>query len=606
MCGIVCYKGSLDAKNVIIEGLERLEYRGYDSAGVSLIDNGKMETIKRSGKLSNLKDTLKDYKINSNIGIGHIRWATHGAPTDINSHPHLSNDGNISIVHNGIIENFKELKDELIEEGYHFVSSTDTEVIAVLISKYYNGDLLEAVQKARKDLKGSYALGVLAQSEPDRLICLREESPLILGITDNGVILGSDIPSLLKYTNNVIYLENGDLVDCKNGYTIYDSNDNVVDREIKEIKWSLEDASKEGYDHFMIKEIFEQPKAISDCLRNKVIDKKIDLGDASFSKEEIEKINRIYIVACGTANYAGNIGKYCFEKFTQIPVTNEIASEFRYADPIIDENTLLILVSQSGETADTLAALREGKKHGATTVVVTNVVGSSIDREADKSIYCLAGPEIAVASTKAYTTQVMSLYILALDFAIKTNKISQEKLDDILNEIIKLPQKIQEILDNTDIIKKYAKEIKDYESVFYIGRGLDYYSVIEGALKLKEVSYIHAESFAAGELKHGTIALIEKDTPVIAVATQEKIIDKTISNVEEVISRGAKVFAICGKSCEKLEESSYIYYRLPDTIDSLYPILTVIPEQLLAYYTSLEKGLDVDKPRNLAKSVTVE
>lgn len=606
MCGIVCYKGSLNAKDVILDGLERLEYRGYDSAGLSTIEEDEIVTVKRSGKLSNLKLALSDYKLEGNIGIGHIRWATHGAPTDINSHPHLSNDKNIAVVHNGIIENFHELKEKLKKEGYHFLSSTDTEVIAVLIEKYYDGDLLEAVRRAKKDLKGSYALGVIAQSEPNRLICVRCESPLILGLSDQGCFVASDIPSILKYTNKLIYLENGDLLDINDGYEIYDVNNNIVSRDIKEITWSLEDATKDGYEHFMLKEIYEQPRAIEDCLRNKVIDGKIDLGEASFTIEELKNFTNIYIVACGTAAYAGNIGKYAIEKFARIPVRTYMGSEFRYSDHLMDENTLLILVSQSGETADTLAALREGKKYGATTLAVTNVVASSIDREADKSIYCLAGPEIAVASTKAYTTQAMSLYILALDIALKLKKISKEEVDEILEEIKTLSGKISEILEDTEIIKEFAQEIKNESSLFYIGRGLDYYSVIEGALKLKEVSYIHAESLQAGELKHGTLALIEKDTPVVALATQENIIDKTFSNIEEVRARGAKVFAICRKDSDKIKEVVYKYYELPETIDSLYSILSVIPEQLLAYYTSLAKGLDVDKPRNLAKSVTVE
>lgn len=606
MCGIVCYKGILNAKDVIVEGLKRLEYRGYDSAGLSVIENDKITTIKKSGKLSNLELALNDNIIEGSIGIGHIRWATHGAPTDLNAHPHLSNDKNIAVVHNGIIENFHEIKNELIKEGYKFLSSTDTEVIAVLIEKYYKGDLLESVKKVRKILKGSYALGVIAESEPNRLICIRCESPLIFGKSDKGIFVASDIPSILKYTNEIVYLENGDLLDIKDGYQIYDKNDLEVERETKDVLWSLEDATKDGFDHFMIKEIYQQPKAIEDCLRNKLVDGSIDLNEASFRQDELKNFNKIYIVACGTAFYAGNIGKYAIEKFTKIPVITEIASEFRYNENLIDENTLLILVSQSGETADTLQALREGKKHGAKTLAVTNVLGSSIDREAHKSIYCLAGPEIAVASTKAYTTQAMSLYLLALDMGLKLGKISKSEVEKILEEVQKLPGKIQEILDNSDDIKNFAKEIKNSASIFYIGRGLDYYSVIEGALKLKEVSYIHAEAIAAGELKHGTLALIEKDTPVVALLSQENIFDKTFSNIEEIKARGGKVFTICSKNSEKIKNISHKYFKLPETIDSLYPILSVIPEQLLAYYTSLEKGIDVDKPRNLAKSVTVE
>lgn len=606
MCGIVCYKGSLNARNVIVEGLERLEYRGYDSAGISLINDGKLSTVKKSGKVKVLKEELSKNPIEGNLGIGHIRWATHGGPSDVNSHPHLSNDGKIAVVHNGIIENYNDLKESLKKEGYTFKSDTDTEVVAVLIKKYYDGDLLEAVKKARVDLRGSYALGIISEDEDDRLIVLREESPLVLGLTDEGILAASDLPSIIKYTKDVIYLDNGDLVDIKgNDYTIYDRENEKVDRKLSEVTFSFEDATKEGYDHFMIKEINEQPKAIADTIKYKMHDGDIDFGENAFSKEEIEGFNKIYIVACGTAYNAGIVGAYAFEKFAKIPVITDIASEFRYNDPFIDENSLIILPSQSGETADTLAALRLAREKGAKTLVLTNVVASSLDREADKTIYCYAGPEIAVASTKAYTTQIISLYMLALDFGKKLGTISENEYKNILEEIKAIPEKVKEILDNIDEIKKYAKEIKDFESMFYLGRGLDYSSVIEGALKLKEVSYIHSEAFAAGELKHGTIALIEEGTPVVTVATQSNIIEKTISNVKEVISRGANIFAICTPD-DHLEEISHYAYILPKTIDALYPVLAVIPQQLLAYYTSNAKGIDVDKPRNLAKSVTVE
>ncbi|MDU6791845.1 MAG: glutamine--fructose-6-phosphate transaminase (isomerizing), partial [Anaerococcus sp.] len=420
MCGIVCYTGRLNAREVIMDGLERLEYRGYDSAGISLIDHGKIKTVKKSGKVKILKDELSKNPIEGNIGIGHIRWATHGGPSDINSHPHLSNNGKISVVHNGIIENYNELKENLKKEGYTFKSDTDTEVIAVLIEKYYQGDILEAVKKAKNDLRGSFALGILCQDESDRLIVLREESPLVLGITDEGILAASDLPSIIKYTKDVIYLENGDLVDIKgDSYEIYDRNFQKIQRKISKVHFSFEDSTKEGFDHFMIKEIFDQPKAIADTIRFKMTDDKIDFKENEFCVDEIKKFNKIYIVACGTAYHAGLVGAYALEKFAKIPVICDIASEFRYNDPFIDENTLIILVSQSGETADTLAALRLGKKKGAKTLVLTNVVASSLDREADKTIYCYAGPEIAVASTKAYTTQIISLYMLALDFSLK-------------------------------------------------------------------------------------------------------------------------------------------------------------------------------------------
>lgn len=606
MCGIVCYKGNLEARDVIVEGLERLEYRGYDSAGISLIDEGVLSTVKKSGKVKVLKDELSKNPIKGHLGIGHIRWATHGGPSDVNSHPHLSNNGKIAVVHNGIIENYNELKENLKKEGYFFKSETDTEVIAVLIEKFYENDLLDAVRKAKAMLKGSFALGIICQDEDDRLIVLREESPLVLGLTDDGILAASDLPSIIKYTKDVIYLENGDLVDIKgDDYTIYDRENEKVKREVSKVTFSFEDATKEGYDHFMIKEINEQPKAIADTIKYKLTDGFIDFKENAFSKEELQGFNKIYMVACGTAYHAGLVGSYAFEKFAKIPVICDIASEFRYNDPFIDDKTLIILPSQSGETADTLAALRLARQKGAKTLVLTNVVASSLDREADKTIYCYAGPEIAVASTKAYTTQIISFYMLALDFARKLETISEEEYKNILEEIKKIPEKVKEILDNIEDIKKYAQEIKKSESIFYLGRGLDYKSVIEGALKLKEVSYIHSEAFAAGELKHGTIALIEEGTPVVTVATQENIMEKTISNVKEVISRGANIFSIA-RGDDHLEDISHYTYKLPETIDALYPVLAVVPQQLLAYYTSNAKGIDVDKPRNLAKSVTVE
>ena len=606
MCGIVCYKGNLEARDVIVEGLERLEYRGYDSAGISLIDEGVLSTVKKSGKVKVLKDELSKNPIKGHLGIGHIRWATHGGPSDVNSHPHLSNNGKIAVVHNGIIENYNELKENLKKEGYTFKSETDTEVIAVLIEKFYENDLLDAVRKAKAMLRGSYALGIICQDEDDRLIVLREESPLVLGLTDDGILAASDLPSIIKYTKAVIYLENGVLGDIKgNDYTSYDRDNKKVEREVSKVTFSFEDATKEGYDHFMIKEINEQPKAIADTIKYKLTDGLIDFKENAFSKEEIQGFNKIYMVACGTAYNAGIVGSYAFEKFAKIPVICDIASEFRYNDPFIDDKTLIILPSQSGETADTLAALRLAREKGAKTLVLTNVVASSLDREADKTIYCYAGPEIAVASTKAYTTQIISFYMLALDFARKLETISEEEYKNILDEIKKIPEKVKEILDDIEDIKKYAQEIKNSESIFYLGRGLDYKSVIEGALKLKEVSYIHSEAFAAGELKHGTIALIEEGTPVVTVATQENIMEKTISNVKEVISRGANIFSIA-RSDDHLEDISHYTYKLPETIDALYPVLAVVPQQLLAYYTSDAKEIDVDKPRNLAKSVTVE
>ena len=605
MCGIVAYKGKLDAREVIIDGLERLEYRGYDSAGIAVVNDKGIDFEKRAGKLINLEKALEENPIEGKVGIGHIRWATHGAATDINSHPHLSNNGRIAVVHNGIIENYRQLKSELEKEGYTFKSSTDTEVIAVLIEKYYQGDILKACEIVKEKLVGSFACSVISADAPDRLIGMRVESPLVFGVMEDGFLMASDIPSLLKYTRDVIYLENGDLVDINgDSYTIYDENNREVSREIKTIEWSVDAASKDGYDHFMIKEINEEGSAIDELLRVNVKDNRVNFEEGSFEKDEIANINKIYIVACGTAYHAGLVGKYAFEKIAKIPVICDIASEFRYNDPFIDENTLVILISQSGETADSLKALRLSKERGAKTLLITNTLASSMDREALKSIYCYAGPEIAVASTKAYITQVVNLYLLALDFSLKLGRIELSSYENILRELKTLPKKVDELVKKDESIKEFAHEIKDSKSLFYIGRSLDYATSIEAALKLKEVSYIHTEAFASGELKHGTISLIEEGTPVIAIMTQENLLDKTLSNVEEVKSRGAKVFSITSKDDLRIRKVSEKTLILPETMDILYPILSVIPTQLMAYYTSIAKGIDVDKPRNLAKSVT--
>lgn len=607
MCGIVCYKGTNKAREVIIDGLSKLEYRGYDSAGLAVIDNGEISLVKKAGKLDNLKKALEDNPIEGKIGIGHIRWATHGEATDTNSHPHLSNNGKIAVVHNGIIENYREIKKELEDEGYIFKSSTDTEVIAVLIEKYYNGDLLEAVKKTKNKLVGSFACGIISSDEEDRLIGMRVESPLVAGIMDDSFIMASDIPSLLKYTKDVIYLENGDIIDVNSdGFTIYDDNDREVKREVKTIAWSVDAASKAGYDHFMIKEINEQGSVIDELLRLNIKNDEICFEGDSFNKEEIRKLKRIYIVACGTAYHAGLVGKVALERFAKIPVICDLASEFRYNEPFLDEKTLVILISQSGETADSLKALRYAKDKNAKTLLITNTLASSMDRETDKSIYCYAGPEIAVASTKAYTSQVLNLYLLALDFGRKLSLISSEDFKELIENLKKIPEKIDQVLGKVDLIKAFAEEIKGQKSLFYIGRGLDYATSIEAALKLKEVSYIHTEAFAAGELKHGTISLIEENTPVIAIMTQGKLIGKTLSNVEEVVARGANVFMITSHKDLQMEKISDKILELPETLDILYPLLTVISAQLMAYYTSVAKGIDVDKPRNLAKSVTVE
>ncbi|KWZ79219.1 glutamine--fructose-6-phosphate transaminase (isomerizing) [Anaerococcus tetradius] len=607
MCGIVSYKGKLDARDVIVDGLEKLEYRGYDSAGIAVIEDGKISCVKRAGKLKNLEEALKENPIDGNIGIGHIRWATHGEANDVNSHPHLSNNGKIAVVHNGIIENYRQLRMELEEEGYSFKSSTDTEVIAVMLEKYYDGDLLEAVKEVRKRLEGAFACGIISSDEPNRLIGIRVESPLVAGIMDDSYIMASDIPSILKYTRDVIYLENGDIIDFSDdSYTIYDENDKKVEREIKKIQWSVDAATRAGYDHFMIKEINEQASVINELIRLNIKNNDVVFDGDSFSKEEIEKFKRIYIVACGTAYHAGLIGKVAIEKLAKIPVICDLASEFRYNDPFLDEDSLVIFISQSGETADSLKALRLAKEKKAKTLLITNTLASSMDREADRSIYCYAGPEIAVASTKAYTSQVLNLYLLALDFSKKLGRIDDNYHKNIIENLREIPGKIDKILACDELIKGFAEEIKNQKSLFYIGRGIDYATAIEAALKLKEVSYIHTEAFAAGELKHGTISLIEDKTPVIAIMTQDDLIGKCLSNVEEVVARGANVFIITSHKDTRMEKITENILVVPKTLDILYPLLTALPCQLMAYYTSLAKGIDVDKPRNLAKSVTVE
>lgn len=608
MCGIVGYIGKNNATKLVLEGLKKLEYRGYDSAGLSMIRDNKLVTFKKKGRIKVLEDSFDQDEFSSNICIGHTRWATHGEPNEINAHPHLSSDGKISVVHNGIIENYLELRNVLTKKGYKFLSQTDTEVIPNVISDNYKGDILEAVFKATEILRGAYSLGIIDENDSNRLIAVRNSSPLLFAICEDGYLVASDITSVIEHTNKVIYLEDGDVVDMKDGsYTIYDKFHKAVERKITEVEISAADASKEGYDHFLIKEIHEQPRVLREVISIKHKDYKINLpAEGSFSLEELRKFNKIYITACGTAFHAGEAGKFAIENLAKIPVISEIASEFRYKNMFVDDKSLVIFVSQSGETADTLAALKEAKKQGAKTLAITNVVGSSISREADKVVYCYAGPEISVASTKAYTTQVISLYFLAMDIALKLNKISEDEVKEIIKSMEKLPSQIEEILKHKDTFEDIAELIKDAKSIFYTGRSLDYITAKEGALKLKEISYIHTESFPSGELKHGSIALIEEGTPVISVATQSQILEKTISNNQELIARGATVISIAEEKNYFVRDSSNVMIEIPDTIDLLTPLLAVIPEQLIAYYTSVLLGNDVDKPRNLAKSVTVE
>ena len=609
MCGIVGYLGHRQATEVLIEGLSKLEYRGYDSAGVAVNNGNELEIRKFKGRLAILAEDLEKNPIHGGLGIGHTRWATHGEPSDVNSHPHFNMDRTIAVVHNGIIENYMELKEELQAEGVVFLSQTDTEVVAHLVDKYYEGNLLDAVYKATERLRGAYALGVVCKDNAKELVSVRKDSPLVVGLGEGENFIASDIPAILKYTRKVYFLENGEfvhIVDDK--VTVLNENREVVNKEVNEITWDVEAASKGGYEHFMLKEIYEQPNGVKETLVRRLNDNgEIQLDDIKMTKEDLDKINKVYIIACGTAYHAGLVGKFAIEKFAKIPVITDIASEFRYRDPFVDENTLVILVSQSGETADTLASLRYAKDKGARIMSVTNVVGSSIARESDDVFYTWAGPEVSVASTKAYTTQLVSFYMIALDFAIKKGTITKEFYFEMIEKLKEMPEKVEKALEQEAYIKdEVAKELKEASSAFYLGRGLDYNIAMEGALKIKEISYIHAEAFAAGELKHGTIALIEKGTPVVAIATQEDLFEKMVSNMEEVKARGAYVIAVAQEKNKEVEKAADKVIYIPNIDDMLSSILSVLPLQLLSYYVAVQRGCDVDKPRNLAKSVTVE
>lgn len=606
MCGIVAFNGSKNAEERIIQGLEKLEYRGYDSAGIAVIDDGELRVTKAAGRLEALIEKLEKDPLKGNVGIGHTRWATHGVPTESNAHPHVSSDGKIAVVHNGIIENFQALKDELIKKGFTFYSETDTEVVANLIASKFDGDLKSAVEEAIKEVTGTFSLAVLSADDPEKLIVTRRESPLILGLCDDGIFAASDVPALLAYTRDVIYLENDDVVTIEGANFQIFNKGNSVERPVQKVEWSMESAGKEGFDHYMIKEIYEQPKAIKDSLRRKVTDGFIDLKDQSFTKEEIENFDHIYISACGTAFHASQVGKRAIEDAIGREITADIASEFRYNMKFLNEKSLLIVVSQSGETGDTLAVLREAKQRGAKVLAITNVVGSSVDRESDKVLYCDAGPEISVASTKAYSTQLLSLYLLALDFGYKLGNYSKDDVKKAIETFESVPGKIETILEDIDSLDPIAERLSKHDAVFYLGRGIDYLSAKEGALKLKEISYIHAQSMAAGELKHGSIALIEEGIPVVTIITQKELAEKSVSNIKEVKSRGAYTIVITDEEGSQFDEAADAAVRIP-AIDDLYaPILAVLPQQILAYKVSKLLGNDVDKPRNLAKSVTVE
>ena len=612
MCGIVGYIGNKKATPILIQGLTRLEYRGYDSAGIAVIEKDNIEVKKDKGRVSNLYnlDGIDDLK--GTCGIAHTRWATHGKPSKENSHPHMDNDNLFAVVHNGIIENYNELRNELTEKGYHFLSQTDTEVIPNLINYYYKQDkendtlkVLRAVRNACMELKGSFALEIICIKEAENMIVVRKDSPLVIGKGNGENYIASDIPAILSYTKDFYFLNDYEFAYLsKNNVKFYDTELNEIKKNTKSIEWDSKGAEKGGFEHFMLKEIYEQPRAIRETIGTRLNSSKVSFEELGFTKEYLETINKIYIVACGTAMHAGIVSKNIFEKLCKIPVEVDIASEFRYRDPLIDEKTLTIFISQSGETADTIAALKLAKEKKAKTIAISNVIGSSITREADYSIYTHAGPEIAVASTKAYTSQVTILTLIAIYCAEILEKADLSKIETLKKDLLSLPAKVDEILKDISAIKKFAKKVYKEKDMFFLGRGVDYAVSLEGSLKLKEISYIHSEGYASGELKHGPIALIDTGVTVVATITDEALVEKSISNIQEVITRGAKVLVITNQNLENKGFETVI--NIPKISTEISPILSIIPLQLLAYYISKEKGLDVDKPRNLAKSVTVE
>lgn len=608
MCGIIGYIGKQNAQEILVEGLRKLEYRGYDSAGIVTVD-GKINIVKKKGNIESLEGALKDNPLSGGVGIGHTRWATHGKPSDENSHPHLSSGKKFAVVHNGIIENYQELREELQSEGFVFRSQTDTEVIAHLMEKMDTGDVLTTVQKVIKKLKGAYALGVVSEDEPDKLIAVRMASPLIIGVGEHGNYIASDIPAILSHTKRIYILESGEMAVLKeNSVDLMTLEGNPIQKDVTVIEWDDVAAEKDGHDHFMSKEIFEQPTSLANTLRGRISPngKMVEMKELKISDEEIRNIKKISIVACGTSYHAGLVGKEIIEKFARIPVEVSIASEYRYRDPIVGENEITIPVSQSGETADTMAALTEAKSKGSRILSITNVLDSSIARESDDVVYTYAGPEIAVASTKAYTSQLMSFYLLALYLSQKKGALTEDKLEHYITQLLKVPSLVEETLKSSKEIEEMAAELIDVENLFFIGRGMDAHATLEGSLKLKEVSYIHSEAYAAGELKHGTLALIEDDVPVIAVSTQKHLNDKTISNIIEVKTRGAKTYGIGTKSNKELQRSVDVFLEIPEVEAEFAPIIASIPLQLLAYFASTQRGYNPDRPKNLAKSVTVE
>jgi len=612
MCGIVGYIGYEQAAPILLDGLSKLEYRGYDSAGLA-IRNGEniTEIVKAKGRLRNLEEkTDNGHALKGDCGIGHTRWATHGEPSETNAHPHCTDDMNVVAVHNGIIENYQELKEKLLKKGYTFYSSTDTEVAVKLIDYYYKkylGTPVDAINHAMVRIRGSYALAVMFKDYPEEIYVARKDSPMIIGVQDHAAYLASDVPAILKYTRHVYYIGNMEIGKLEKGkVTFYNLDGEEIEKELVEIKWDAKAAEKGGFEHFMMKEIHEQPKAVADTLHSVVKDGSIDLSAVGLTKEDIQSISQIYIVACGSAWHVGMVAQYVIEDLAKIPVRVELASEFRYRKPLLDKNGLVILISQSGETADTLAALREAKNRQVKTLAIVNVVGSSIAREADNVFYTLAGPEISVATTKAYSAQLIAAYTLALQFAKERNEIEMSEYEKLIKELDTLPDKIQEVIDNQEEIQKFAAKEAAAKDVFFIGRGIDYAVSLEGSLKLKEISYIHSEAYAAGELKHGTISLIEDGTLVIGVLTQEELYEKTISNMVECKSRGAYLMGLTTYGNYTVEDTAEFTVYVPKTDVHFMASLAVVPLQMLGYYVSVAKGLDVDKPRNLAKSVTVE
>ncbi len=629
MCGIIGYIGQKEAVPILIEGLKKLEYRGYDSAGIAIIKNDKIIIHRNEGKIKNLEEKIGQKNLLSSIGIGHTRWATHGKPSEENAHPHVDCSGDMVIVHNGIIENYLEIKKQLISEGHIFKSETDTEVLVHLIEKFYNeissdkikkqddnlkennSKLVKALKLMNDKIRGAYALGIMSTKEPDKIIAIKNRSPLIVGVGEKEFFIASDIPAILNYTRKVIYLDDGEAcILTKKNFLIFNLiSGKTINKKINEISWDPIQAEKGGYRHFMLKEIYEQPRVIEDTMRGRLLEKEgeINLSEINLKKEQLEKIKKIFILACGTSYHAGMVGKYVIEEKLRIPVEVDIASEFRYRNPILDKNTLVLAISQSGETADTLAAVNLVREKGTKVIAICNVVGCSLSREADGIIYTHAGPEIGVASTKAFTSQLVALYIFTLYLGKILKLMDSSEIEKIVSELRQMPKYIEEILSATESsIKKESRKYFNYLNFLYLGRGINYPIALEGALKLKEISYIHAEGYPAGEMKHGPIALIDDKMPVVVIAPEGKIIEKIIGNIEETKARDGIVISITTKGNKIIEEKSDVVFTIPDTLEILYPLLTIIPLQLLAYYIAIKRGCDVDQPRNLAKSVTVE